>query len=69
MFKNVTVPPEDDEWRHPDLGGASEPAAEGEEQLPAAHLVVTREHVAHQVGTVIKYREKCWKAAACQWTK
>ena len=57
LFKNVTVPLEDDVWRHPDLGGASEPAAEGEEQLPEAHLVVTKEHVARQVGIVIDFRE------------
>ena len=67
LFKHVKVPLKDDECKHPDLGGASQPAAQGEAEVPEAHLVVTREHVARQVETVIKYRENGWKAAACQW--
>ena len=46
LFKNVTVQLPEDEWTHPD-------AAQGE-----AHLVVSREHVARQVQTVIAWREK-----------
>ena len=61
LFKNVKVPLEEDVWRHPDLGGASQPAAQGEAEVLEAHLVVTREHVARQVETVIKYRENGWK--------
>ena len=53
LFKNVTVQLPEDVWKHPDVGGASEPAAQGE-----AHLVVSREHVARQVQTVIAWREK-----------
>ena len=34
-FKNVTVQLPEDVWKHPDVGGASQPAAQGE-----AHLVV-----------------------------
>ena len=29
LFKHVKVPLKDDLWKHPDLGGASQPAAEG----------------------------------------
>ena len=52
LFKNVTVQLPEDDWKHPDVGGASQPAAQGE-----AHLVVSREHVARQVQTVIAWRE------------
>ena len=52
LFKNVTVQLPEDVWKHPDVGGASQPAAQGE-----AHLAVSREHVARQVGTVIAWRE------------
>ena len=53
LFKNVTVQLQEDVWKHPDDGGASQLAAKGE-----AHLVVSREHVARQVQTVIAWREK-----------
>ena len=53
LFKNVTVELPEDVWKHPDVGGASQLAAQGE-----AHLVVSREHVARQVQTVIAWREK-----------
>ena len=53
LFKNVTVQLLEDVWKDPDVGGASQPAAQGE-----AHLVVSREHVARQVQTVIAWREK-----------
>ena len=56
LFKTVTVHLPEDVWRHPDVwtaGGASQLAEQGE-----AHLVVSREHVAHQVHTVIARREK-----------
>ena len=53
LFKNVTVQLPEDVWKHPDVGGASQPAAQGE-----AQLVVSREHVASQVQTVIACREK-----------
>ena len=52
LFKNVTVQLPEDVWKHSDVGGASQPAAQGE-----AHLVVSREHVARQVQTVIACRE------------
>ena len=52
LFKNVTVQLPEDVWKHPDVGGASQPAAQGE-----AHLVVSREHVARQVQSVIAWRE------------
>ena len=53
LFKNVIAPVEEDVWRRRDSGGASQPRAQGE-----THLVVTREHVARQVGLVIQSREK-----------
>jgi hypothetical protein len=53
LFKNVTVQLQEDEWKHPDDGGASQLAVQGE-----AHLVVSREHVACQVQKVITSREK-----------
>ena len=53
LFKNVIAPVEEDVWRRRDPGGASQPAAQGE-----THLVVTREHVARQVGLVIRCRER-----------
>ena len=56
LFKTVTVHLSEDVWRHPDVwtaGGASQLAEQGE-----AHLVVSREHVAQQVHTVIARREK-----------
>ena len=43
LFKHVKVPLKDDLWKHPDLGGASQPAAEGEAEVPEAHLVVSRD--------------------------
>ena len=52
LFKNVTVQLPEDVWMHSDVGGASQPAAQGE-----AHLVVSREHVARQVQKVIARRE------------
>ena len=52
-FKNVTVQLPEDVWKHPDVGGASQPAAQGE-----AHMVVSREYVARQVKKVISWREK-----------
>ena len=57
LFKNVTSPVEEDVWRRRDPGGASQPAAQGETEVPEAHLVLSKEHVARQVETVIKYRE------------
>ena len=56
LFKNVTVQRPEDVWKHPDVGGASQPAAQGE-----AHMVVCREHLARQVQTVIAWREKWLK--------
>ena len=53
LFKNVTVQLSEDVWKHTDVGGASQLAEQGE-----AHLVVSREHVARQVHTVITCREK-----------
>ena len=53
LFKNVTVQLQEDVWKHPDVDGASQPAAQGE-----AHMVVSREHVARQVQKVIACREK-----------
>ena len=53
LFKNVTVQLPEDVWKHPDVGGASQLAAQGE-----AHLVVSREYVARQVQTVIVWRDK-----------
>ena len=53
LFKNVTVQLPEDVWKHPDDGDASQLAAKGE-----ALLVVSREHVARQVQTVIAWREK-----------
>ena len=53
LFKNVTVQLPEDVWKHPDVGGASQPAAQGE-----AHMVVSREYVARQVQTVVAWREK-----------
>ena len=41
LFKNVIVQLPEDVWKHPDVGAASQLAAQGE-----AHLVVSREHVA-----------------------
>ena len=38
LFKHVKVPLKDDLWKHPDLGGASQPAAQGETEVPEAHL-------------------------------
>lgn len=52
LFKNVTVQMPEDQWMHPDAGGDSQPAAQGE-----AHMVVSREHVARQVQKVIDWRE------------
>ena len=52
LFKNVTVQLPEYVWMHPDVGGASQPAAQGE-----AHLVVSREYVACQVQKVITTRE------------
>ena len=46
LFNNVTVELPEDAWKHPD-------AEQGE-----AHMVVSREHVARQVQTVIAWREK-----------
>ena len=63
LFKNVIAPVEEDVWRRRDSGGASQPRAQGE-----THLVVTREHVARQVETVIKYRENGWKTKASKGT-
>ena len=40
-------------WKHSDVDGASQPAAQGE-----ARLVVSKEYVARQVQTVIAWREK-----------
>ena len=57
LFKRVKGPLKEDLWKHPDLGGASQ---------PAAPLAVTREHVARQVETVIKYRENGWMTKASQ---
>ena len=56
LFKNVTVQLPEDVWKRPDVGGASQPAAQGE-----AHLVVSREHVARQVRTVLAWRESWLK--------
>ena len=53
LFKNVTVPIVQDVYAHPDVGGASQLAAPGE-----AQMVVSREHVARQVQTVIGWRER-----------
>ena len=64
LFKNVTVQLAEDVWKHSDVGGASQPVAQGE-----AHLVVSREHVARQVQTVIAWREKCCKTEDCHWTQ
>ena len=61
LFKNVTVQLPEDVWKHPDVGGASEPAAQGE-----THLVVSREHVARRVQTVIAWRENVCKTEGCQ---
>ena len=52
LFKSVTMHLPEDEWMHPDVGGASQPAAHAE-----AHFVVSREHVARQVQNVIAWRE------------
>ena len=52
LFKNVTKRLPEDVWMPPDVGGASQPAAQGE-----AHLVVSREYVARQVQKVITTRE------------
>ena len=52
LFKNVTVQLPEDVWKHPDVGGASQPAARLE-----AHLVVSREYVARQVHMVVVWRE------------
>ena len=49
----MTIRLAEDVWKHPDVGGASQPAAQGE-----ARLVVSREYVARQVQTVIAWREK-----------
>ena len=64
LFKNVTVQLPEDVWKHPDVGGASQPVAQGE-----THPVVSREHVARQVQTVIAWREKCCKTEDCHWTQ
>jgi hypothetical protein len=56
LFKNVTVQLPEDAWKRPDVGGAPQPAAQGE-----AHLVVSREHVACQVRSVIEWRESWLK--------
>ena len=65
LFQNVTVPLPEDQWKHLDVGDASQPAAQGDVggvSQPAAQggarLVVSREHVARQVQTVIACREK-----------
>ena len=52
LFKNVTVQLPEDVWKHPDVGGASQPAVQGE-----AQTVVSREHVARQVQKVISWRD------------
>ena len=63
LFKNVIAPVEEDVWRRRDSGGASQPRAQGE-----THLVVTREHVARQLGLVIPFFAKDGSdATTCQW--
>ena len=53
LFKNVTARLPQDVWMHSDVGGASQPVAQGQ-----ARLVVSREYVARQVQTVIVQRER-----------
>ena len=48
LFKNVTIRLAEYVWKHSDVDGASQPAAQGE-----ARLVVSKEYVARQVQTVI----------------
>jgi hypothetical protein len=56
LFKTVTVPLSDDRWRNPNLG-----AAQPEDESEGQAMVVSKEHVAHQVREVIERREK-WLA-------
>ncbi len=56
LVKTVTVPLNADIWRNPNLG-AAQPEDESEGQV----IVVSKEHVAHQVREVIAWREK-WLA-------
>ena len=56
LFKTVTVPLDADIWRNPNLG-AAQPEDESEGQV----MVVSKEHVAHQIREVITWREK-WLA-------
>ena len=60
LFKNVTFQLEEDVWRHADVDGASEAEVQGE-----ARMVVSKEHVAHQVQKVIVWRESGCKTTDC----
>ena len=62
LFKNVKAPVAD-VWSRRDPGGAFQPVGQGE-----TYLVVSRQYVARQVETVIKYRENGWKTKASKGT-